>query len=144
MLIRDFTPEDSEKLLRLLQQSPEAAQWPQAQLQPSTANGRNVLVALEHGQAIGFLVLRCMAEQAEIENMAVAPQSRGKGIGMALVEEAIHDASDQGALELFLEVRESNTAARRLYERAGFIANGRRNRYYSSPDEDAVLYTRKL
>lgn len=144
MLIRDFTPEDLPELTRILKESPEAAQWPQEQMQPSVTNGRNILVAFDHDKAIGFLVLRCLAEEAEVENMAVAPHFRGRGIGQALVDEAIRDASDQGALKIYLEVRESNAAARRLYERAGFIPNGRRPKYYSHPVEDAVLYQRKL
>ena len=67
-----------------------------------------------------------------------------EGIGRRLLEELMSRARETGADALFLEVRESNTAARSLYEQVGFEPTGRRKSYYKEPQEDGILYRRNL
>ena len=75
---------------------------------------------------------------------AVAPDMRGRGIGRALLDAMLRDAESRGTAQLYLEVRESNQAARQLYATRGFEEVGRRKRYYRSPTEDALILRRTL
>ncbi len=81
----------------------------------------------------------------EIENVVVAEPARRLGLGAALVKAFVEcvraeKPAESGVHGIFLEVRESNLAARKLYEKFGFVIDRWRERYYSHPDEDAVLY----
>lgn len=88
---------------------------------------------------VGYAVLIQAADEAEILNLAVAADSRGDGIGSSLLASLVETASRDGVRTLYLEVRESNAAARRLYERNGFAEVGRRRGYYQRPVEDALI-----
>ncbi len=93
---------------------------------------------------IGYAVVWFAGPEAELGDLAVHPDARGRGVGGALVESVIREALARGAREVFLEVRASNAAARRLYERAGFAVAGCRPGYYSDPVEDALIMRREL
>jgi [ribosomal protein S18]-alanine N-acetyltransferase len=101
--------------------------------------GRCVLVADRGDQLVGWVVAHNVAADWEIENIVVTEGERRQGIGSALLAAAIAAARQAGAQQILLEVRESNRAARGLYGRYGFRETGRRTRYYSSPEEDAIL-----
>ncbi|MGH9483296.1 MAG: ribosomal protein S18-alanine N-acetyltransferase, partial [Terriglobales bacterium] len=77
--------------------------------------------------------------EAELQSLAVRPESRRAGIGAALLAEALAALRRLGVRTVFLEVREGNAAAQAFYRRAGFKIFGRRPRYYREPDEAAVL-----
>jgi ribosomal-protein-alanine N-acetyltransferase len=87
---------------------------------------------------IGYCFARDLGEEAEILRIAVAPQRRGCGIGAVLLREAL--ALLPNAKQVFLEVREGNAAARRLYEKLGFVQVGLRRGYYTMPAENGVIY----
>jgi ribosomal protein S18 acetylase RimI-like enzyme len=95
--------------------------------------------------AVGaFLVARHIAAEWELENIVVAPTTRRKGLGLKLLEALLIAAKQSDSEAVFLEVRESNTAARALYERFGLYLAGRRKSYYANPLEDALQYRRDL
>ena len=87
----------------------------------------------------GYVVTWLVADEAELANLAVAPDRRRQGIGRYLLDAAMVEAVAGGAASLYLEVRESNVAARALYGARGFVAVGRRPSYYRNPAEDALL-----
>lgn len=91
----------------------------------------------------GFCAFWLVAEQAHINNLAVQPELRGRGLGTLLLEAIIVEAAHLGASLLTLEVRRSNEPAQRLYERAGFHQAGVRKNYYTNPIEDALILVRK-
>jgi ribosomal-protein-alanine N-acetyltransferase len=86
------------------------------------------------------VVARTLQHQWELENMALLPERQRKGVGQALMRVLLDVAHHHGAEAIFLEVRQSNSHARILYERCGFQPSGERKQYYSNPPEDAVLY----
>lgn len=116
--------------------------WPAQAYQG--AEGYESLVAVREGRVVGFLLFRAAAEEAEILNVAVSPLLRREGIGAALLRAAFDAAAGRGAQQAFLEVRESNSAAAAFYRRMGFAECGRRPRYYSSPLEDALVFSRTV
>jgi ribosomal-protein-alanine N-acetyltransferase len=98
-----------------------------------------------HGEAlVGYAVSWCVVDEAELANLAVAPPMRGNRIGAALLDRAMSDARLAGCVVMHLEVRESNTAARALYESRGFGMVGVRKRYYRAPIEDALILRARL
>lgn len=86
-----------------------------------------------------FCAFWLVADQAHINNLAVLPELRNRGLGTQLLEGVIAEAAHLGAAELTLEVRESNTPALQLYQGAGFTQVGERKNYYTKPVEDALL-----
>jgi len=101
-------------------------------------------VADEGADLAGFLVARRVGNEAEILNFAVRAQSRRRGIGKVLLREGLAWAGTFSADRLFLEVRASNTVALQFYQRHGFQLAGRRPRYYSNPQEDALVLSLTL
>lgn len=96
-------------------------------------------VAELDGVVAGYLVAWFAADEGELANVAVAPGMRGRGVGAALVDELLADAARRRVEAVYLEVRESNQAARALYASRGFADVGRRRHYYRRPVEDALV-----
>ena len=90
----------------------------------------------------GFCAFWLVLDEIHINNVAVRPQFRGAGIGTALLHHALHEGKQLGARRATLEVRASNEAARRLYERLGFYVAATRRNYYTKPVEDALILWR--
>ena len=89
------------------------------------------------GGVVGYAVLWTAADQAELANLAVRPELRGRGIGGQLLAKVLARCREEGVTALYLEVRASNDVARSLYENRGFRTVGIRRNYYSNPREDA-------
>jgi len=95
-------------------------------------------VAREGAERIGYLSARRITDEVHVLSIAVEPPRRRRGVARALLDAVLREEAARSAL---LEVRSSNLSARAFYASAGFVAVGRRSRYY--PDgEDAVLMTR--
>jgi len=92
-------------------------------------------------QVIGYVCIRTILDVTHILNLAVPPKFRRLGIGSMLLRDALEELrrSKPEARLITLEVRESNTAAIKLYEKFGFKVMGRRIGYYQKPHEDAVI-----
>jgi ribosomal-protein-alanine N-acetyltransferase len=96
------------------------------------------------GGVLGYAIAWYVADESEIANIAVAPNARRRGVGAMLLDRILRAAAEFGAQSVFLEVRESNEEARKLYGARGFEIAGRRVKYYRKPDEDALIMRRKL
>jgi ribosomal-protein-alanine N-acetyltransferase len=105
---------------------------------------RLALVIEEDSQVKGFLIGRVLGTEWEVENVVIAKEARKRGLGTSLVGAFLRMARERGGLTVYLEVRESNAAACRLYEKCQFTETGRRRRYYRDPEEDAVVYALRL
>ena len=131
-MIRVGGADDLERVEAIQKASPEASQWT-----VSDYLYYSFLVAEIDGAVAGFAVWRGVdVDEWELLNIAVDPAFRGRGVGRALI-----DALPAG--RVFLEVRESNAGARRLYEQCGFAGIGKRRRYYQHPAEDGIVLERK-
>ena len=144
--IRSATLSDVPQMLHLERQAAVAAHWSLEQYEAlflPDAPPRITLVATgdsSESLVLGFLVSICIADEWEVESVVVDESARRRGIGSALLRDLVDRAMAEGAEALILEVRESNTAARQLYEKTGFIQESRRADYYQGPLEHAVLY----
>jgi len=99
-----------------------------------------LVVEDQSGGIQGFAVARVPGREWELENIVVADQAERRGLGTRLLGELVSLARSQGAQSIFLEVRESNRAARALYLKCAFVENGHRKSYYQDPPETAILY----
>jgi ribosomal-protein-alanine N-acetyltransferase len=98
-------------------------------------------VAREGSLRIGYLSARRIADEVHILSIAVDPAQRRRGVARALLDAVLCEETARGARRALLEVRVSNLAARAFYASTGFVAVGRRPRYYAN-GEDALLMTR--
>jgi ribosomal-protein-alanine N-acetyltransferase len=96
------------------------------------------------GNVVGYLIAWFIVDEGEIANLAVVPTARRRGVARALLDAIIAEARDSRIARLFLEVRESNAAARALYASTGFMPIARRPRYYRKPVEDAIVLRLEL
>ena len=96
------------------------------------------------GEVLGYVVAWFVADQGEVANIAVAPAGWGTGIGRALLDASLSEARSRGVATVYLEVRDSNERARRLYRSRQFEEIGRRRNYYRRPVEDAIVLRRTL
>jgi ribosomal-protein-alanine acetyltransferase len=92
------------------------------------------------GTLVGFVLARIVEREWEIENIVVRAPARRRGIATGLLKQICELAKSENAIKILLEVRQSSSAARGLYQKLGFEHCGYRSRYYREPEEDAVLY----
>lgn len=100
------------------------------------------LVAEEDGRILGYCGAYLAADEGEVINVAVGLKFQRRGIADALLKELLLEAGKKGASRFFLEVRVSNQAAIRLYEKNGFQKQGIRKGFYQGPKEDAYIMNR--
>jgi ribosomal-protein-alanine N-acetyltransferase len=119
------------------------APWPPNAYRSELESNRlaNYLVARAEGEIVAYGGMWLMVDEAHITTFAVHPAWRRQGIGERLLLAFIDTAVARHAREATLEVRLSNIAARRLYEKYGFRPVGLRPRYYSDDGEDALIMT---
>ena len=116
--------------------------WSEALFRAALENpGAAILLALgEDGALLGYAVLSTVLDEGNLDNIAVAPEARRRGVADALLS-VVTGFGREHLSRLMLEGRASNAPAIALYEKYGFAAVGRRKNYYDAPKEDAVLMT---
>ncbi len=141
--IRSAALNDLAAIVAIEQHATSAAHWTSEQYN-KLLGSRVILVAEqaaeEGGKLCGFVCAQAVANEWEIENVAVAAAFLRRGIADELLRELIQRAQNEAASAILLEVRESNGPARRLYEKHGLREVRRRRAYYRDPVEDAILY----
>jgi [ribosomal protein S18]-alanine N-acetyltransferase len=135
---------DVDAILAIQAACPEIAQWTAWDYDRAVRGEMPGWVGEEESSVVGFLVARRVVNEIEVLNFAVSPEARGRGIGAMLLREILTWGTEFGAVQAILEVRASNSAALRFYERHNFRIVGRRARYYNEPAEDALLLSAKL
>jgi ribosomal-protein-alanine N-acetyltransferase len=130
-LLRIAAEADLEEIWRIQTTSSQAAQW-----RPGDYLRHRCLVAIAEGRLIGFAVARrTTPDEIEILNVAVDPPYRCRGVARRLIAEMIGERPGR----VFLEVRQSNVAARKLYHSLGFEVIAVRQDYYRDPVESAIV-----
>jgi ribosomal-protein-alanine N-acetyltransferase len=121
--------------------NPTTREWYESELQrPDVCYV--FVIRTEQAHVAGFCAFWRVADQIHINNLAIRPELRSRGLGRFLLQCVLDEAERLGAIHATLEVRRSNTAARRLYEHAGFRVVGVRASYYTHPIEDALILSR--
>ena len=116
--------------------------WSRGSLENALSDPNAVFcVAIENGGVIGYIGMLFVLDEGYICNVAVSQSFRKRGVGSALIQTLVTHCKKNDFAFLTLEVRESNAAARSLYEDFGFVKVGERKNYYTDPTENAVLMT---
>ncbi len=113
------------------------------ELRNNDVSATYVLKTVE-GIVAAFCCVWLVLDELHINNIAVRPSYRRLGLARTLLEHVMHEATGKGATRATLEVRRSNAAALRLYERLGFEVTGVRPNYYTNPVEDALILWRSM
>ena len=95
------------------------------------------------GKVVGFCGFWRVLDELHINNLAVLPEYRRRGVASAILARVFAEGRALGANRTLLEVRRSNNAAQHLYERFGFTVAGVRRGYYRNPEEDALILCRE-
>ena len=140
--IRPMAEEDLP-FVQLIEGASFTTPWPPHAYRQELESNRlaHYLVALIGERVVGYGGIWLMVDEAHITTFAVHPSFRRRRIGERMLIALLDLAVDRGAREATLEVRLSNLAARRLYEKYGFRPVGIRPRYYSDNQEDALIMT---
>jgi ribosomal-protein-alanine N-acetyltransferase len=119
--------------------------WSEAGIRESIQSETTIALLAENTEGeLGYLMARLSGEEGEILNLAVLPGHRRQGVGRRLLEQGLALLIQRGVREAYLEVRESNLAARDLYQGFGFRPVGMRPHYYRNPAEDALVLRARL
>jgi ribosomal-protein-alanine N-acetyltransferase len=141
--VRNMNEADLDAVL-VIEQASFSTPWRREHFQHEIAAPHSFpFVAECDGIVAGYVCLMSLFEEAQILDIAVAPELRGRGIARMLMDHAISVAREKDADVLALEVRASNISAIALYEKCGFVSTGLRHKYYEGVD-DAVLMEKKL
>lgn len=144
MQIRPMTMEDCNQVAEIEAASFSVPWSLRAFADTVTKENFRYFVAEEAGEILGYCGFLYVLDEAEIPNVCVKATARKQGVGRQMMTALINEAEALGIAVLFLEVRESNMAARRLYESLGFVENGIRKNFYEQPTEHAVLMSKTL
>lgn len=137
-----MTPADLEAVADLTRRA-DPFGWTLRNFSDAHASGNTLTVLTVDGVTSGIAAVMHVLDESELLEIAVQPAMQGRGYGKALLAQAIALARRNGAVRMFLEVRESNARARKMYTSFGFEETGRRKNYYPTEDgrEDAILMT---
>jgi [ribosomal protein S18]-alanine N-acetyltransferase len=105
----------------------------------SQRNSRSYLVARHQGIVVGYAGMMFTGAEAHVTNIAVDPELQGRKVGTRLLLTLVTEAIARGSRQISLEVRVSNLAAQRMYEKFGFSVTGVRRGYYIETNEDAYV-----
>lgn len=142
---RAMTPADLEAVADLTHRA-DPFGWTLRNFSDAHASGNTLTVLTVDGVTTGIAAVMHVLDESELLEIAVQPAMQGRGYGNALLAQAIALARRNGAVRMFLEVRESNARARKMYTSFGFEETGRRKNYYPTENgrEDAILMTAQL
>lgn len=93
---------------------------------------------------VGFCAFWRIVDELHINNVAVLPEERRRGVALALLDRVLAEGRALGARRATLEVRGSNTAGLALYARLGFTVEAVRPAYYTKPEEDALILWKNI
>ncbi len=108
--------------------------------------GYHCWVLEQHGEVIAYGLVSIAANEAHVLNICVSPEKQGEGLGRRMLYKLMQLAEERLSDTIFLEVRESNLVAQKLYEKEGFNRLGIRKDYYPAEEgrEDALVYGKAL
>ena len=142
--IRDMKEEDIDRIYEI-EKSCFTDYWSKALILNSFRLDYNFIKVLTvNEQIVAYITFSIVREESELLSIAVLEEYRNKRLASRLLEEMFRVCEENKVEEIFLEVRESNLSAYRLYREHGFVNIGMRKDYYTDPVENAVLMNKKL
>lgn len=136
---RKMEEKDIEEVSRIEEEAFSMPWSPKSFLEMIQRENVSYVVAQEDEKILGFCGMLQVLDEGDITNVAVAEESRGKGIGSRMLSYMMEEGKKHGITAYTLEVRVSNAAAIHVYEKLGFVSAGIRKNFYDKPKEDANI-----
>ena len=138
-MIRPMQETDIEAVV-LIEQESFSIPWSKSAFIDEMSNEKaHYLVMEEDNRVIGYGGFWKILDEGHFTNLAITPEYRHRGLGKKLIEAMLNYGRTLGIDKVTLEVRETNENALRAYATLGFHIEGKRRRYYTNPDEDAMI-----
>ncbi|TLU75521.1 ribosomal protein S18-alanine N-acetyltransferase [Mannheimia varigena] len=140
-MIEPVQAQDFDRLFEIEQRA-HLVPWSKGTLLNNQGEKYLNLKLMEKNQIVAFAISQIVLDEATLFNIAVAPEFQGKGVGKRLLSDLILQLQQRNVATLWLEVRESNLAAQKLYSSLGFNEVTIRKNYYPTPNggkENAVV-----
>lgn len=142
MNVRPMVEKDVAKVA-VIENSIFSLPWSEKSFLDACTTDENIYLVCEiDGEIAGYCGMWTVLGEGNVTNMAVAEQYRKCGVATALMEHMETIARQKGIDIFFLEVRQSNEAAKRLYQKMGYVDIGVRKRFYERPVEDAIVMSK--
>lgn len=142
MIIRPMTKNDAQQV-SLIEKSIFSIPWSKESFEDACTKDTNIYLVCEiNGNIAGYCGMWTVFGEGNITNMAVDENCRQQGVAYAMMQSMEELARQKDVDAFFLEVRESNLAAQKLYEKMGYINIGKRKRFYERPVEDAIIMSK--
>lgn len=142
--IRDMIRDDAERLAEINRDC-FSVPWSLESMKKESKNKlASYKIAEVDGEIVGYGGFWLIMDEAEITNVVVSEEHRGKKISKLLMNELIEKACERGATYMSLEVRSKNEIAKNLYKGLDFKVDGLRKNYYNNPKDDCYIMTLKL
>jgi len=144
LVIAEMTADDLPAVMEI-ERSSFSTTWSETSFFNEIKNPKSIAtVARMEGRIVGYICASRIIDEGHILTYAVQPDSRRRGVGAALAGDMIGRLKEEACRFIFLEVRDSNKEAKKMYEKFGFAFLGVRKNYYNSPVEDAVVMVLRL
>jgi [ribosomal protein S18]-alanine N-acetyltransferase len=145
IVIRPMELFDLDEIMKIEKES-FATPWDRSSFENELQDNKfaNYYILSDGDQIVGYCGLWVVFDAAQITNIAILPQFRGKKYGEMLFDYVVKQAKELEATELSLEVRVSNVVAQKLYRKFGLVPVGVRKNYYIDNQEDAIVMWVKL
>lgn len=140
--VRRATIADLDSIMEI-ERASFSSPWPVSAIEEEIErrSWSRVALAIDGEEVVGFIVYWVVDRELHLLNLATRPGSRRHGVARRLIDQMIDEGRRRDSWQVVLEVRESNEAALKLYDRFGFSRVGRRPRYYTDNGEDAIVMT---
>lgn len=113
--------------------------WEEQLFNEAIKDHKDFFVSIEQNKITGYIIFEKVLDEGHITNLAVSKEYQRKGLASELINKILDLARQQKIKQVFLEVRESNEAARKLYLKFGFLEIGKRKAYYNKTNENAII-----
>lgn len=137
-MIRNAENSDIPAILEI-ERSLFAGPWEEQLFIETIKDHKDFFVFIEQKKIAGYIIFEKVLDEGHITNLAVSKEYQRKGIASRLINKILDMARQEKIKQVFLEVRESNEAARKLYSKFGFVEIGKRKSYYHKTNENAVI-----
>ena len=139
IVVRAATEEDMPRILEIEKETISPPWTHGGLLSEIHSEDSYFALAIENSTILGFIILRRMADESELLQIAIDETYRRKGAAETLIKAAFNWAHINEISTIYLEVRKSNEAAIALYKKHSFKESGQRKNYYTEPVEDALI-----
>jgi [ribosomal protein S18]-alanine N-acetyltransferase len=144
IIVEKMIEEDLDEVVEI-EKATFADPWPKRAFKYDLSSDYSMpMVAKIDKAVVGYANVYYVMDEMQIGNISVEPDFQHRGIGAKIMQHIVEEAKKLKITHIYLEVRESNENAHKLYYKFGFVVSGRRRLYYRHPTEDALIMVKEM